>query len=289
MFRLAHLSDPHIPHAAPPRAREFVSKRVIGQVNWTRSRRGIHRRDILDAIVADLKQQMPDHIAVTGDLTNLASAAELSGALRWLQDLGGPDAVTVIPGNHDAYVPSALKRATRLWGEYMGGAASQPYPFLRLFGPIALVGCSSAVASAPFMATGRLGAAQRERLAAMLSSLAGDDIFKVVLIHHPPVAGATPHHKRLTDLHAAGPVLNRAMPGMVLHGHEHTATVAALGDLPVIGVPSASARAHGRKPAAAYAIYAIEQDAGAWKVTMTSRGLGGDGGVQELETLVLCG
>ena len=63
---------------------------------------------MLDALVADMQAQRPDHIAVTGDLVNLALEAEFTPAQAWLESVGTPQRVTVVPGNHDAYV-----RATR--------------------------------------------------------------------------------------------------------------------------------------------------------------------------------
>ena len=88
-FTLAHLSDPHLPPLPVPRLSELASKRALGFLNWTRNRHKHHRREALDALVHDLKAQAPDHIAVTGDLTNLALRAEFPLAARWLQSIGG--------------------------------------------------------------------------------------------------------------------------------------------------------------------------------------------------------
>ena len=68
---------------------------------------------MLDALVSDLQAQAPDQIAVTGDLVNLALEAEFAPARTWLKSVGSPDGVTVMPGNHDAYVarhPASLGR-----------------------------------------------------------------------------------------------------------------------------------------------------------------------------------
>ena len=107
-FTLAHLSDPHLPPLPAARLRDLAGKRALGYLNWTRNRHKYHRRDVLDALVSDMQEQRPDHIAITGDLVNLALEAEFSPAQAWLESVGPPDQVTVIPGNHDAYV-----RATR--------------------------------------------------------------------------------------------------------------------------------------------------------------------------------
>jgi len=62
----------------------------------------------------------------------------------------------------------------------------------------------------------------------------------------------------------------------VLHGHDHTfgderiASVA--GEIPVIGVPSASAGHGGKKPVAHYQLYDIARAGNGWRVEVTARG-----------------
>ena len=115
-FKLAHLSDPHLPPLPKARLTELAGKRAFGYLNWTRNRRKYYRREVLDALVSDMQAQAPDHIAVTGDLVNLALEAEFAPARQWLTSVGEPHLVTAIPGNHDAYVrshPAPLCRSVR--------------------------------------------------------------------------------------------------------------------------------------------------------------------------------
>src|SRR5580704_3333994 len=114
-FTLAHLSDPHLPPLPSPRLSELMGKRAFGYLNWTRNRHRYHRRDVLDVLVSDLQAQVPDHIAITGDLVNLALEAEFAPARAWLEDIGSPERVTVVPGNHDAYVRATRHRFTEAW------------------------------------------------------------------------------------------------------------------------------------------------------------------------------
>ena len=109
-FTLAHLSDPHLPPLPAPRLADLAGKRALGYLNWTRNRHKFQRRNVLDVLISDLQTQTPDHIAVTGDLVNLALEAEFAPALTWLESVGAPDRVTVIPGNHDAYVRATQHR-----------------------------------------------------------------------------------------------------------------------------------------------------------------------------------
>src|SRR6201997_3539628 len=187
-FTLAHVSDPHLPPLPKPRLSELAGKRALGYLNWTRNRRKYYRREVLDALVSDMQRQAPDHVAVTGDLVNLALEAEFAPARQWLGTVGSPHLVTAIPGNHDAYVRATRHRFVEAFGEYLASdnaSGHGAFPFLRRRGPLALIGLSSAVPTAPFMATGTLGSAQLETLEKILISLSADDAFRVLLVHHP--------------------------------------------------------------------------------------------------------
>jgi 3',5'-cyclic AMP phosphodiesterase CpdA len=280
MYTLAHLSDPHLAPLPPARLSDLAGKRVLGWLHWRRTRHLIHRTEQLYLVVRDLKSQAPDHLAVTGDLVNIALAAEFPHARAWLDSVGNPHDVTLVPGNHDAYVDAALVAHAEYWGEFMrgdGGSAPElQFPFVRRRGPLALVGLSSAVATAPFMATGTLGAEQIARLDALLARLAGH--FRVVLIHHPPGRSRGGRFKRLTDAAALRAALARQGAELVLHGHDHVHALDWLagprGPIPALGVPSASAamlEGHDVEPAA-YNLYRIDGDAGAWRCEVFMRG-----------------
>jgi len=249
---------------------------------------------VLAKIVADLKAQAPGTIAVTGDLSNIALPEEFVRGRAWLASLGAPSDVTVIPGNHDAYVRAAAAEPERHWGDHMrGDDGTGGFPFVRRRGPLALIGLSSAVPTAPFMATGRLGEAQRTRLGETLVALAREKVFRVVLIHHPPVSQAS-RHKRLTDAAQFLRVIGTHGAELVLHGHDHLHMINWLDGpnetrVPAVGVPSASAAWGMSKDAAAYNLYAIDGAPGAWTCEMTSRGVGAAGTVMQQRRVMLVG
>src|SRR5580700_1459839 len=118
-FTVAHVSDPHLPPLPAPRLAELMGKRVFGYLNWTRNRHRYHRREVLDVLMSDLQAQVPDHIAITGDLVNLALEAEFAPARAWLEDIGPPERVTVVPGNHDAYVGATQHLFAQTFGSYL--------------------------------------------------------------------------------------------------------------------------------------------------------------------------
>ena len=281
---LAHLSDPHLAPLPAPRALELCGKRITGYLNWLRGRKDFHRRDVLDALVTDLKAQKPAHIALTGDLVNIALPDEFTQSAQWLDTLGAPDHVTLVPGNHDAYVHGALESAFTQWRPYMLGddsaAASTKaddvaFPFVRRRGPLSLIGLSSALATLPFMATGTLGKTQLQKLAQVLAQEQARGAFRVILIHHP--LRSKHWWKRLTDSDALQAVLKHHGAELILHGHDHRHSQMMFGGpngvlIPAIGVPSASAFNDGHHDPAAYNLYHISGAPSAWRCEMISRG-----------------
>src|SRR3954452_6156238 len=276
-FTLAHLSDPHLAPGSRPLLSELAGKRALGYLNWTRNRYKYHRREVLDLLISDLHTQMPDQIAVTGDLVNFALESEFPLAKAWLETVGPPDQVTAIPGNHDAYVRSTRLRFAESFAAYFGGDGEVPatFPSLRRRGPLALISLSSAVPSGLFMATGRIGRDQLAALERLLEQLATEQVFRVLLVHHP--LRSANRMKRLTDANELIALLARHGVELILHGHDHVhSTIWIDGPnsaIPAIGVPSASAVAHGRYPGAAYNLFSIERDGDAWRCEQTIRGI----------------
>lgn len=269
MITLAHLSDVHLPPVPAPSLRECNLKRLLGFLNWHRRRKYQHSLATLARIVADLRSQAPDHVAVTGDLVNIGLPAEYEAARCWLEDLGPPQWLSVIPGNHDIYVELGSDPGVGRWQAYMTGTAASEadgvFPYVRRLGRIALIGLNSAVPTRPFHANGRLGASQLRHLDQLLAALGAERVVRVVLIHHPPLPGQASPRKALEDAAALAAVLRARGAELVLHGHNHRAMSAwAEGPkrpCPVIGVPSGSmANVHGRETLARYNLYRIVPD-----------------------------
>jgi len=284
MFVLAHLSDLHL--ASRPRPAELVSKRGLGFINWQRKRKFIHRPEIADAIVRDVKGLAPDHIAMTGDLVNLSLTDEYRRARIWLEALGSPHDVTVIPGNHDVYVRAVVSSPAAYWGDYMrGDDGCGDFPFVRRRGSVALIALSTGVPTGPFMATGRLGERQLGGLASALDATRSS--FRVVLIHHPPLSPAKRFMRRLTDAAELRRVLAEHGAELLIHGHDHRRALVWLdgpggSKIPAAGVPSVSARVpHGSEDGAGYTIFRIDGEEGAWRCEMIARQRGDDGIVRE--------
>jgi 3',5'-cyclic AMP phosphodiesterase CpdA len=286
MFALAHISDLHL--AVRPGLDQLAGKRGLGFINWHRRRKYIHRVEALNAITRDLQNTPVDHIAVTGDLVNFSVEAEYAWARRWLDSLGAFRDITVVPGNHDLYVPQAQQGPADFWGEYMrgdNGGRSGTFPFVRRRGDVALIALSTALPTGPFLATGQLGADQLARFAAALDETRG--MFRVVLIHHPPVSPPNRYLRRLTDAAEFRGVLAKHGADLVIHGHDHSLSLVWLDGpakpIPAIGAPSASAQVpHGHEDASGYNLFHIDGTADAWRCEMVTRQLRADGSIGEV-------
>ena len=290
---LAHLSDPHLPYLAKPRLRELLGKRALGHLNWSRNRHMFHKRDVLDALVRDIHGKHPAHIALTGDLVNLALPAEFAPARAWLEGVGSATDVSVVPGNHDAYVRATKHRFTDMFGDYMRGdnAAAPAFPYMRQRGLLQLIGLSSSLPTAPFMATGKLGQAQLQALDKLLAAPMDEPRFRVLMIHHPLTSRSS--YKRLIDSEALQAILRRHCVDLILHGHDHIHSTMWFDGpdrkIPAIGVPSASALPRGHHPGAAWNLFAITRMGNDWRCEQRVRSMGADGHIHEIKQVMLRG
>jgi 3',5'-cyclic AMP phosphodiesterase CpdA len=283
-FRLAHVSDLHLPLAArAPQVRDLISKRLFSWLSWRSKRRFVHLPAVLDQVMADVRAVGTDHLAVTGDLTNLALPDEFARAGGWLAAQGSGETVTAIPGNHDALVRVPYAEGLGLWSAWMGEGTD--FPFVKRLDGVALVGVSSAVPTVPFLATGRIGGPQRERLESLLQALEAEGFFRIVLVHHPITDGTVAGRKALTDRAALRAVLSRVGAELVLHGHSHESTIASTpgprGPIAVVSAPSASGAPAG------WGVFEVVAAHDAWRVSVSLRALQPDGRFAETERVDL--
>ncbi|MFN0193232.1 MAG: metallophosphoesterase family protein [Aestuariivirga sp.] len=288
---LAHISDVHLgPIPKGAAWQDFRLKRMIGAFNWRLRRRHFHDNVVANALADDVIVHAPDHIAVTGDMVNLAAAAEFPAAARWLEALGSAERVSFVPGNHDCYVDAPWTGRLELLEPYMAGEmridgtvsttqVAMPFPYVRLRRNVALIGLNTGVPQALFKAGGRLGMQQIDTAGRLLRELREKGYFRCVMIHHPPLPGLAVPRKALADAQAFAEVLAAEGAELVLHGHNHRHMLNRVdgpsGTVPVFGIPAASAcGAPGRDPAAWY-LHRITREAGRWTLSCTVRGWNG--------------
>jgi len=288
----AHISDPHLSTLDAVSMGDLSGKRLLGYLSWRQRRRFEHRAEVLSALHRDLKRTEPGLLLVTGDLTHIGLPAEFRQARAWLADLGAPERVALVAGNHDACVREEWGRSFGQWQAYLAGdeplepplprKLEARFPSLRRRGDISFIGLNTARPTPPFMASGTLGRTQLERLPALLDRAREEGRFRVLFLHHCPVPGGEKWRRRLTDADAVQAIVREHGAELVLHGHGHRAQRAVLessqGPVPVYAVPSASAMGlHGGDPAA-YAVHRVSGAAGKWLLESETRRFDTDGG-----------
>lgn len=276
---LAHFSDVHLDPFPGFTPRYWNAKRALGFLNWHRARKNVHRRETADRLIADAVSLRADHIVITGDLITLGLPQEYERALTWLQTVGPPHRVTVVPGNHDIYSKLHGDAGIARWAAYMGGdAETHAFPFVRRIGPVALIGLNSAVETPPFVASGRLGPEQIDIASDLLQRLGDEGVARVVLIHHPPLPGLAPSRRALRDAAHLARMLARSGAELVLYGHNHrpveTWLPADTGAIPVIGAASSSASfVHKNESLARYNLFTFFKSGERVRIRHAVRGL----------------
>ena len=245
--RFVQLSDLHLSSLERINRTHLRGKRFLGYLSWYRKRRHEHLRSIIDTLPTVLRELTLHQILITGDLTHLGLPEEYAEALTWLQHLGPPQQVMVVPGNHDIYARGCWRNMLAAWSGYLQGdsSATTPFPSLRVRGPVAYIGLSSGVPTPPLFATGKLGRNQLSALGDILDESRRLGLFRVIYLHHPPLSGVEPWRKRLVDCPQLERVLTHHGAELILHGHTHRSEDRIIqtrdGEAPVISQGSASA------------------------------------------------
>jgi len=213
----------------------------------------------MDALLDHFAKEHPDHVAITGDLTNVAHGDEFRLAQTFvhkLESIVGKNGVTVIPGNHDAdawfsavtgTVPPEKKLANYLkhFEEYHQKDHGHYFPTARVVGDVYLLGLDSTGSN--FIVPGSVTPDQLDRAGDMLESSTARNCYKVLLLHHHlkprptlPASLLLRLGEGIKDLALPGftrpeDVLRLAEEkrvGHILHGHVHE--MYELGDNPML-------------------------------------------------------
>jgi 3',5'-cyclic AMP phosphodiesterase CpdA len=294
-MRIAHFSDLHLLSLEGVTLGRFLNKRLTGWAMLRFHRKSVHKPHAVRAVADEVKRARIDHVTITGDLTNLALEPEFQLVRNFIEkDLGlHSDQVSVIPGNHDVYTRgSAHKRRfeeyckdwiksdiPELGVEHHGAR----YPYVKLRGPCAIIGMSTAVPRGPLMAAGQFGSAQLDVFEKLLEHPEVKKRTKVILQHHPA------HNLRnrvvayLEGLHDSKHMvkkLARLEHGLILHGHSHIRVRRTIetevGRIDVVGATSASLLSDHPHRHAGFNLYEFDDTTGKL-VAIEAHVLGSDG------------
>jgi 3',5'-cyclic AMP phosphodiesterase CpdA len=245
MIKLAHFSDVHLTTPALGwRVRDLFGKRASGWVNVQMFGRG-HRFRFANVVVESLLREFHarpfDHLVFSGDATTMAFESEMTEAAHRLGvwDATLPPCIAV-PGNHDLYTYGAVRKrvfefAFSAWQQGERADPDHTYPFAKKVGHVWLIALNSATANFwPWDATGKVGAAQLDRLRALCEKL--DAGPRIVVSHYPLLTRARkPEAKwhRLKDWRETRDAVAACGVSLWLHGHKHAWYILPAGaDLP---------------------------------------------------------
>lgn len=270
-YSLVHLSDLHCPSMGRIKPWLLINKRATGYYNWWKTRSSYHLESELNFNIEHIHALKPQHILCSGDLTNLGTQAEQVLMLDWLKMMGKPDDVSLVLGNHDAYLLGNYKKANQIWKAYISGEQSHENPpFIKSLQyndnrKIVVFKVNSAIVTHVFSARGRVGQAQIKRLKEAFDRYESANYFKIVMLHHPPIAGTTSIFRELIDKTQMQDLLEHCSPHLVVYGHNHKHQLTQLQGnqhlIPVIGVRSASlSHGHGKHEASGFNRYQVSFD-----------------------------
>ena len=278
---IAHISDLHLlalDGAVPFR---LLNKRLTGYLNLRFRRAAVHKAAAVRAAAREIRRLQVDHVVITGDVTNLALEQEFELVRRLLDDdLAMPtDRVSIVPGNHDVYTGGSFRseRFCKYFAPYLHSdlpearvAGALPgFPFVKLRGPAAIIGLSTALPRPPLFASGVLGSAQLDALSGILAHPEVARRTPIILQHHP-IHNPKRRVKRLMDgLVDAAAEMTTLAPieqGLLLHGHLHRRIHRKVkterGSLASVGATSASLIHESDEKMGGFNIYEIAPERG---------------------------
>ncbi|MDH4019937.1 MAG: metallophosphoesterase [Xanthomonadales bacterium] len=247
-MRLVHLTDPHMSTLDGEKLLSLRGKRWSGYLSWRKNRRNHFLPAVLNNLVKAVRAENADQILLTGDLVHIGLGSEITQAAEWLTTLGPGGKVMLVPGNHDIYSKGSEEAVLQSWSDYLfqpadGAEPEQPagqFPVVRKLGKLSLIGVTTGCVTPVFMATGKLGNEQLQRLTELLQQAASEGQVVVLLIHHPPLPGMTNWRKALVDSVALETVLKQYPPSLIFYGHMHYNRDQQWGDSRIYCTASAS-------------------------------------------------
>ncbi|WP_022853612.1 metallophosphoesterase family protein [Thermodesulfatator atlanticus] len=220
MEYVIHFSDLHLSVEAPP-PRKLLGRRALGFLRWKLSRGRKHSLEPLMALQKWLAAAQVSQVVITGDLVHLGLPEEFSLAKDFLERLGPPEKIFLVPGNHDFYVPEPFEKTFAKWSPYLHLDESRDYPTVLKKEHYALIGLDTTCPNVPPFAMGELGDKQLARLKDVLKTLREAGLVRILALHHPPLPGMISTLKALKETTELAELLREEGLEIVLFGHTH--------------------------------------------------------------------
>ena len=223
MATIAQLTDLHLVESNYAQ-RRLESRARLQYLSFGRALVPEARRGRVASALREVWMRNVDHLLITGDLTEDGHQEQFEVLAELLAESRiPPERVTLVPGNHDAYIDEG-GFAQALRGPLRAYAATSSIAAALQFRDVTIVPVSTAFQQSPLRSAGAIASRELASLAAiaMDPALAGHPI--VFAQHHPPGAAFIPLLQWLDGLtdHSALSDLFRRCPHLyVLHGHTH--------------------------------------------------------------------
>lgn len=222
MTRVAHISDVHLLESRH-RSRAARDKLRLSILSLGRT---LDADDVRRRFVSALRRaRTADHLVISGDLTEDGAPAQFEVLAEVLAESPwSPEQVTIVPGNHDAYHrPDAWLMA--LEGPMADYRRTSAPGAVAELPAVTIVAVATTIDQHWMRAAGRVGHAQRARIADVVSLAQRRGHPAIVAMHHPPMPWGLRlgFIEGLLDVDDVSALLQNHKNAYVLAGHIHRA------------------------------------------------------------------
>ena len=189
----------------------------------------------IEAIERIIQEGQFDVVAISGDLSQRAKAAEFQRAQAFIRDVNRVSKTIVVPGNHDVVwwkAPLGVGDERRMYEHYHAYISEDLEPVLRVPGAT-FVGLNSAHGVTRHTLTWRvrdisiIGAIRRSQIDRAREEFEGSrkDDARVIVMHHNPVKGELSGRHGLANTKKVLGAFAHMGVDLVLCGHDHQEAV----------------------------------------------------------------
>nr|WP_315485790.1 metallophosphoesterase [uncultured Undibacterium sp.] len=177
---------------------------------------GTEQPQVMAALTSLVKQQKPDLLVLSGDITQRAKPTQFQAARRFMDSLHVP--FLAIPGNHDIPLLNIWSRLCNPYARHIAAFGSELEPFYS--SPDLMVICVNTTRAWRHK-HGELSAQQIARVTDLLSQASAEQL-RIVVVHQPiAVTRAKDEIHRLRGHAEALPAWSAAGADLVMGGHIH--------------------------------------------------------------------
>ncbi|MFZ6798784.1 metallophosphoesterase family protein [Undibacterium sp. Di24W] len=187
---------------------------------------GTEQPQVMAGLTSLVKQQKPNLLVLSGDITQRARPAQFHAARRFMDSLHVP--FLAIPGNHDIPLLNIWSRLSNPYARHIAAFGSELEPFYS--SPDMMIICVNTTRAWRHK-HGELSAQQIARVTDLLSQASAEQL-RIIVVHQPIAVTRAKHKVHLLRGHSeALPAWSAAGADLVMGGHIHLPYVLPLAGL----------------------------------------------------------